>query len=173
MVRRRLIAAVCSAAAAVLLSACDSGTPTSTAPTLPPLRSPEIATPTEPPIPVPTTANLLSVGQTIFPKILATGGYGICGITSPDASECPITERLRHRLASARITLGWGGQNPSPSRQLSAEVIGNGGVTHVVLFGGRTHIDLVILFDSGLWRVDDEVCASATVPVSIYVATSC
>jgi hypothetical protein len=162
--------AICSIAIVAALAACDSGTPTSITPTGTTPSVP-VATPAAPP--VPTVTVLVEVGQNIFPKILPAGDYGICGLTSPDASECPITQRLRQRLVEARTTLGWGAQNPSTTRTITAEVIGNGGVAHVVLFGGRTHIDLVILFDTGLWRVDDEVCTSATVPVSIYAATSC
>jgi hypothetical protein len=120
--------------------------------------------------PSPSVAqDLVAVAKVTFPYVAQYKYYAVCGLTG-DMSQCPYTERLKARLAAAKITL-CPCQNPASSLDVTATPTQTGGIAHVVLGYGAAPIklDLVIVRSGGLLLVDDELCTGAAGSTSIYV----
>lgn len=112
------------------------------------------------------SSNLISVGEQVFPFQAEFGYYGVCGVDGK-LSNCPYTDRLRQRLTQESATL-CRCQNPSPSRTISVQVTGSGGVVTVTLQDGRVSYDLHVVSEGGRLLVDDETCHGQGPGTSIY-----
>jgi len=112
---------------------------------------------------------LVAVAKVTFPYLAQYKYYAACGLTG-DTSQCPFTERLKARLAAAKITL-CACQNPASSLDVTASPTQMGGIAHVVLGYGAAPIklDLVIVRSGGQFLVDDELCTGAGASTSIYL----
>jgi hypothetical protein len=112
------------------------------------------------------SSDLVAVGEEVFPFQSQFGYYGVCGVDG-NLSNCPYTDRLRQRLTQESATL-CRCQNPSQSREVSAQVSGSGGVVAVTLWDGRVTYDLEIVSVGGRLLVDDETCHGQGADTSIY-----
>ncbi len=150
----KLIFIVPAIAAGILLAACG-GTSTTASPSASP--PPNVA------------QDLVAVARVTFPYVAQYKYYAVCGLTG-DTSQCPYTERLKSRLAAAKVTL-CPCQNPASSLDVTATPTQTGGIAHVVLGYGAAPIklDLVIVRSGGQLLVDDELCTGAAGSTSIYV----
>jgi hypothetical protein len=71
---------------------------------------------------------------------------------------CPLTERLRDRLAELQVTI-CRCQNGSATREIDVEVLPGGAVAHVTMYEGRATYDLIMVLDEdGHLLVDDQTC---------------
>jgi hypothetical protein len=129
------------------------------------------ASPSASPSPSVAPADLVAVAKATFPYVAQYNYYAVCGVTG-DTSQCPFTDRLKTRLAAARITL-CPCQNPASSLDVTATPTQTGGIAHLVLGYGSAPIklDLVIVNAGGKLLVDDELCTGGGASTSIYVRT--
>jgi hypothetical protein len=77
-----------------------------------------------------------------------------------------MTDRLKAHLTAQRMTL-CRCQNPSDTREITAESSHTGGVAHIKM--GRIGFDLIIVNVAGKLLVDDEYCLGKGPSTSIYV----
>ncbi len=152
-----------------------TSTPTAEPATATPTDVPPTATPKPPtatPMPVVSDAELIALAEAIFPKV-GDSIYAACD-TRTDL-DCPITTRLRLRVASPDVRL-CRCQNASNTREIEAldeRSDDGGGIVRVTMYQGNTIYDLVVVREGGDWRVDDEYCAGQP-ETSIYeVAGPC
>jgi hypothetical protein len=116
-----------------------------------------------------TTQQIVALAETVFPKEAQYGYYGVCG-GDANVSACPYTDRLKARLTELRGTLLRGAQNPSQTREVTAEIMSpNAGIAHVRLFQGRMTLDVWVVRRGEVLLVDDETCAGRK-DTSIYAA---
>jgi len=117
-------------ATGILLAACGETSTTSS------------PSPSPPPV---VAQDLVAVAKVTFPYIAQYNYYAVCGLTG-DPSQCPYTERLKARLAAAKLTL-CRCQNPASSLDVTASPTQTGGIAHVVLGYGSSPVklDLVIV----------------------------
>lgn len=161
---------------ASIIIACSGGDAAETAPTPTPSLAPvNEASPTPAPVetaPTPgssqavSVAQLMELGEQVFPSALPSGVYGVCG-ASGDVEACPFTDHLRTRLKEAGATL-CRCQNPSTTRVMSAEPADFGGVLYVVLYEGTQTYMLTIINRNGQLLVDDASCHGGGPDTSIY-----
>jgi hypothetical protein len=116
-----------------------------------------------------TTEQIVALAETVFPKEAQYAYYGVCG-GDANVSACPYTDRLKARLTELRGTLLRGAQNPSLTREVTAEIMSpNAGIAHVRLFQGRMTLDVWAVRRGEALLVDDETCAGRK-DTSIYTA---
>jgi hypothetical protein len=112
-----------------------------------------------------STPALQAVAEQIFPYSAEFKYYVVCG-SNGDVSTCPMTDRLKAHLTAQRMTL-CRCQNPSDTREITAESSNTGGVAHIKM--GRIGFDLIIVNVAGKLLVDDEYCLGKGPSTSIYV----
>jgi uncharacterized protein YvpB len=116
--------------------------------------------------PAPTKQQLTGVGEQLFPKITQFGYYAEC-INYPehgasdirkgnDYSACPLTDGMGARLEQTQAHLCPCEQNPSLTREISAEPKPGGGLLRVKLYGGHVTVELVVVSVDGRLLVSDE-----------------
>lgn len=144
--------------AGILMAACGGDHPLTEGPSASP--SPSVA-----------PAELVAVAKVTFPFVAQYNYYAVCGVTG-DPSQCPYTDRLKARLAAAKLTL-CRCQNPAASLDVTATPTQTGGVAHVVLGYGfqPLKMDLVMVNTGGNLLVDDELCTGGGASTSIYVSS--
>jgi uncharacterized protein YvpB len=109
---------------------------------------------------------IIQAAEATFPRKTGTSTYLDCS-TAVTLYYCPLTTRLHDRLQSANITL-CNCREPSPDRDISAELIKGQGVAHVQLFGHLLKIDLLVVPDGARLLVDDERLTGGGPETSIY-----
>ena len=119
--------------------------------------------------PSPTAAARLDLAlvDAVFPRG-ASGTYAVCGIDG-DTAACPYTDRLKSRLAAARVTL-CRCQSPAPDRSVSIQGTPSGG--RVIVIYGDQQFELAVVSAGGRWLVDDETCLGGAPETSIYRSIS-
>jgi uncharacterized protein YvpB len=119
------------------------------------------ATPTLTPA---TAQQLTDVGSQIFPYLPQFQYYTTCinlkenGAEPPgghDYSACPITDKLRARLATSNANFCPCDQNPSTSREIKVTPRPGGGLIIALLYGGNVKVEMVAVNVGGKLLVND------------------
>ena len=129
----------------------------------------EVPTPmAEPPTATPVVAitdeELIAIAEAVYP---GEAVYASCDVTVDGV--CPVTSRLKARLADADVLL-CRCQNGSATREIDVlpdRLEDGGGVVRVTMWEGNWGFDLVVVPVDGVWLVDDQRCAGRP-ETSIY-----
>ena len=125
-----------------------------------------VETPASTPV-VLDVSGVVQTAEAAFAKVPGGTSYYDCSFGGT-LFDCPLTDRLRSRLSSAKIRLCSCAEG-SPDRSVTATLDSAGrGVAHVRLYGGRLKLDLTVVPVGEELLIDDERLTGGGAESSIY-----